>query len=134
VSAEFRPGDRVTIGDGPLANLVGQLLVTDPCADTAQVHVWIGQPEQPRRALAVVTLSLLRWSDADLSDAERDGFTRRRGRPRTISDETIETIRAMHEAGGYSHSEIARSVGVSKSSVAHHLKQVAARSNGRKPH
>ena len=129
--AQFGPGDRVTIGDGPLEDSVGQVIAIDRAANTAQVHVWIVQHDQSRRALAVVTLSLLRWSDDDLSEAERDGFTRRRGRPRLISDDKVTTMQTMYETGRYSHADIARAIGVSKSSVAHHLKQVAERSQRR---
>jgi hypothetical protein len=131
VLTEFGPGDRVTIGDGPMEDSVGQVLTIDRNGDTAQVHVWIVQGEQSRRALAVVTLSLLRWSDDDLSEAERDGFTRRRGRPRLIDDEQVATMQEMYETGTYSHAQIARAIGVSKSSVAHHLKQAAERSSRR---
>jgi hypothetical protein len=127
VAAEYRAGDRVTIGDGPLEGLIGQLLAIDRPSDTAQVQAWITQRGQPRRAIAVVTLSRLQWADADVSEAERAGFTRRRGRPRVISDEKIETMRAMYDSGLYSHADIAQALRISKSSVAHHLRTVNPR-------
>jgi hypothetical protein len=54
-------GDLITIGDGPLVGAPGRVLSTDPASDMAHVETQVsGQNGEPRRATAVVCLSLLR--------------------------------------------------------------------------
>jgi hypothetical protein len=119
------PGEEVMIGDGPLSGSIGQVIRTDPRANTAQIEVSITKQGRPRRGIAVVTLSLLRSPDATDRPVLVEPDPPRRGRPRVITDQKIEAIRAMYESGSYSHSDIATSLGISKSSVAHYLRQAA---------
>ena len=118
-------GDQVMIGDGPLHGVVGQLLQFDPSSDTAQVQVWITQLGQPRRAVAVVTLGLLRAESDAAIEAPRTNVAPRRGRPRSITDEQRVAMSSMYDSGRYSHAQIATALGVSKSSVTNFLRHRA---------
>lgn len=116
--------DRVRIEDGPAQGLVGDVISVDVGVGLAQVRVWVPGPwGQLRPGVAVVGLRHLRRAARDASDVVAEPVVRpSRGRPRTISDETVEKIRRLYETGIYSHQEIASSVGVSKSSVTHYLR------------
>jgi hypothetical protein len=126
VALPLHVGDQVMIGDGPLHGVVGQLLQFDVGTDTAQVQVWISSFGRERRAVAVVTLGLLRPEADAVVQAPRGGHgPTRRGRPRTITDEQREAMGAMYDSGRYSHSQIAIALGVSKSSVTNFLRHRA---------
>jgi DNA-binding CsgD family transcriptional regulator len=123
VPVELEPDDQVVIGDGPLHGVVGRLVRFDPPSNTAQVQVWIEQHGQPRRGVAVVSLNLLRAAEERSAALEPPRPAPRRGRPRMITDEQFETMRTMYATGLYSHADIARILGVSKSSVTSHLRR-----------
>ncbi len=112
-------GDLAEIGEGPARGLVGEVLTVDDSDRLAQVRVRIGEePGRCRFGVAVVSLANLHVPGS------RSHYTSRpqRGRPRSISAETVEKIARMHETGSYSHAMIAAALGISKTSVANYLR------------
>ncbi len=116
-------GDRVIIGDGPASGMVGELAGVDFDTDFAQVRVMIPVPWGLRPGTAVVTAGALRPARPRLDELIEPVAMPRRGRPRVISEETVEKIERLYETGIYSHADIAGIVGVSKSSVTSYLKR-----------
>jgi hypothetical protein len=112
-------GDRVRIADGPAKGLIGEVLCTNPAADTAYVKICVPAllGDQLRTGIAVVSLdNVLALSDAGIvtDDPPR---RRGRGRPRLISDHQIQRMCELYRTGLYSHADIAYILGVSTSSV-----------------
>jgi hypothetical protein len=123
LAAQLSVGDRVIVGDGPASGMVGELVSVDFDADLAQVRVMIQVPWGVRPGTAVVTARALRPARPRLDELVEPVAMPRRGRPRVISDETVEKIERLYETGIYSHADIAGIVGVSKSSVTAYLKR-----------
>jgi hypothetical protein len=123
VAARLDEGDRVIIGDGPAAGMVGELVSIDFDTDLAQVRVMVPVPWGVRPGTAVVTARALRPARPRLDELVEPVTMPRRGRPRIISEETVEKIERLYETGIYSHADIAGIVGVSKSSVTSYLKR-----------
>lgn len=122
VAFQLEPGEQVTVGDGPMSGAQGRLARFDEESDTAQVYIWIERSGDRRQALVVVTLSLLRPAGPVRFAAEPP--RPKRGRPRRITDEQLDAMRAMYASGSYSHLDIARALSVSKSSVTNYLRQL----------
>jgi hypothetical protein len=115
-------GDTVIIGDGDLTGSTGRLMASDEHSDTAQVQVYVQIAGTERRALAVVTLSDLQVSRKRMEGRFPPVVRRPRGRPRTITEETVLMIHELHGSGRHSHAEIGRLLGVSKASVGAYLR------------
>ncbi len=109
------------IGDGPFLGSPARLIRFDTDANTAQVEIWVPVAGQRRRAIAVVTLNLLRALGSDRWTSPDPPVSAPRGRPRLIDDVMLAKMRTMSESGRYTRAEIAQELGVSKSSVAHYL-------------
>jgi DNA-binding NarL/FixJ family response regulator len=113
-------GDLAEIGDGPAQGLVGEVLAVDDDNHVAQVRIRIAQANgQFVSGVAVVSLTDLHVPGSRARYSSRP----QRGRPRSITSETAESIVQMYATGEYSHAMIAQALGVSKTSVANYLRQ-----------
>ncbi len=117
MGVRVHPADRVVVTGGPLAGHRAEVSSIDVKGRLAYVIV---RPDglAGRRLLGVVPLSQLR------SDVSGRQITLK-GRPRTITAETIDRMHALFTSEGLTHAEIAERLGVSRSSVTKYLRERA---------
>jgi hypothetical protein len=117
MTVRVHPSDQVVIVAGPLAGQRGEVRSVDPEGGLAYVSF---RPPSAGglRYIAVVRLSQLRTDDGATSLSVK-------GRPRIITEETVEQMHALRVRDGLTHRQIAARLGISSSSVTAYLRRRA---------